>query len=194
MAQFESFVPDVEVSGAAVLSIVDAMGSHKTIAQKILTDAGIVGLKADGWYSQQAWLDAFRVIHDRVGESLLFTIGTRIPENALFPSDMDSLEKGLRSIDVAYHMNHRRDDRIMFDPATGEKADGIGNYGYEKKADRLIVMPCGNPYPCDFDRGIIEAMTRKFKPADSLFVRVTHDDTQPCRKQGADACTYRVEW
>ena len=82
----------------------------------------------------------------------------------------------------------------MFDPSSGDMLEGIGHYGYEKAGETSAVMTCGNPYPCDFDRGIIDAMARAFKPADSLFIKVRHDDTQPCRKNGADACTYRVQW
>lgn len=56
------------------------------------------------------------------------------------------------------------------------------------------MMTCDNPYPCDFDHGIISAMARRFQPKDSLVVHVEHMDSEPCRKQGADSCSYLVEW
>jgi hypothetical protein len=37
-------------------------------------------------------------------------------------------------------------------------------------------------------------MAKRFKPADSLFVEVTHDATHPCRKTGAGTCEYKVTW
>ncbi len=194
MAQFRTFAPDVEVKGDAMLSLLDGMGTYRTMAKQFLSDNDIVDLQAGRWYSQQAWLDAFRNIHDSVGPTLLFTIGTKIPHNAQFPKEIDDLEKALQAIDVAYHMNHRIAGKSMFDPATGRMLEGIGHYGYEKTGDRIITMTCRNPYPCDFDRGIIDAMAKMYKPAGSLFIKVKHDDERPCRKRGGDACTYRVEW
>lgn len=194
MAQFKAFAPDVEVAGAAVLSVLDGMGSYKSLALKLLSDVGIVNPRPGFWYPQQAWLDAFRKIHDSVGESVLFAIGTKIPSNAKFPREIDGIEKALASIDVAYHMNHRIDQTPLFDPATGTMLEGIGHYGYEKTDEKRVKMVCGNPYPCDLDQGIIDAMARSFKPSGSLFIKVKHDDDEPCRKKGADACTYWVTW
>ena len=55
-------------------------------------------------------------------------------------------------------------------------------------------MICKNPYPCDFDKGIIKAVAKKFKPKDSVNIIVEHDESAPCRKKGADSCTYLVSW
>ncbi|MBU1151685.1 hypothetical protein KJ632_02545, partial [Patescibacteria group bacterium] len=53
---------------------------------------------------------------------------------------------------------------------------------------------CDNPYPCDFDKGIIESMARMFKPQKSLQVSVTHDNSEECRKKGHSECCYTVNW
>ncbi len=82
----------------------------------------------------------------------------------------------------------------MFDPATGKIIEGIGPYGFEKISDTVIRMVCNNPYPSDFDRGIIDSMAQKFKPAGTAIVIVKLDDSQPTRKKGADSCTYTVKW
>ena len=79
----------------------------------------------------------------------------------------------------------------MFDPATGQKLSGIGNYGYTPvPRERRIISVCENPYPCDFDRGILTTLAAKFERAS----RVTHDDSAPCRKNGADSCKYIIAW
>ena len=179
MAQFKAFAPGVEVNGETVLSIVDGMGVFKNAAFKILSENGISDPKPGNFYSQQAWLNAFKQISATVGSNTLFSIGQKIPENAQFPPEINSIDKALAAIDVAYHMNHRG----------GE----IGNYNFEKTGDKSAKMICNNPYPCDFDRGIIEAMTKKFKPAGSM-VFVDHDDSQPCRKKEGESCTYIVKW
>jgi hypothetical protein len=55
-------------------------------------------------------------------------------------------------------------------------------------------MECKNPYPSEFDRGIITAMARKFKPRESLLVSVELDNAKPSRMKGADSCTYKIKW
>ncbi len=180
MAQFKAFAPGVEVSGLAVLSVVEWLGVFRDTALEILAENGIHDPKPGQWYSQQSWLDSFKTIAGSVGEASLFHIGEKIPETADWPPGIDSIEKALASIDVAYHLNHRG----------GE----IGSYEFQKIGDRSGKMVCCNPYPCGFDRGIVEAVATKFEPKGSLFVNVKHDDSQPCRQKGADCCTYLVYW
>ena len=180
MTQFRAFASDVEVNGDTVLSVVQGFGTFQERAHQILSQHNIVNPKPGQWYGQQDWLDAFRDISELLGGAALLGIGRKIPENAKWPPEIDSLEKALASIDVAYHMNHRG----------GE----IGYYRYEKTGAKSGKMICRNPYPCDFDRGIIDAVCRKFKPRGTAIVGVLHDDSQPCRKQGDDSCTYLISW
>lgn len=194
MTQFVAMAPDVEVNGETVLAVVDGMGLFKKKAIDILQNHGIARPTPGRWYSQQLWLDSFREISDTIGPMTLFAIGNKIPRNARFPHDIDTIEKALRSIDIAYHMNHRVAGKTLFDPVTGKTGEGIGHYDYEPTGPCKATMVCPNPYPCDFDRGIIDAMAQRFKPARCLFVNVKHDDAAPCRKKGAESCTYYVEW
>ena len=180
MAQFKAFASGVEVNGETVLSVVDGMGTFKASALRILAEHNIPNPQPGKWCPQQAWLDAFKEIAGKMGDTTLLAIGRKIPENAKWPPEIDALEKALASIDVAYHMNHRG----------GE----IGYYQFEKTGDKSGKMICNNPYPCDFDRGIVDAVARKFKPQDVALVNVKHDDSQPCRKKGADSCTYLITW
>ena len=179
MAQFYALAPGVEVNGAAVLSVVRGMVAFEDMALGILAAHGIVAPKEGEWYPQQAWLDAFREIAERIGGSTLKTIGRSIPNTALWPPDVDTIEKALASIDVAYHLNHRG----------GE----IGHYVLVETAPRSAKMVCGNPYPCQFDLGIIEATAKKFAPR-GVSPLVRHDDTQECRNTGGESCTYNISW
>lgn len=179
MTQFKAYSPDVEVNGQTVLSIVDGMGSFTMSANNILMQNGISDPKPGQWYLQQNWLNAFKEISDKLGPKTLLQIGKKIPENADFPPQIDDIEKALAAIDVAYHMNHRN----------GE----IGHYNYEKTGPNSARIVCNNPYPCEFDRGIIMAMAQRFAPQDS-HVKVEHDGSQPCRVNGAETCTYLITW
>lgn len=180
MAQFKAFASGVSVNGETVLSVVAGMGGFKAQALKILASHGIDDPQPGKWYPQQAWLDSFKEISESIGGKVLFEIGKKIPENAQWPPEVDSIEKALPSIDVAYHMNHKGGD--------------IGNYSFKQNDEKNGVMVCKNPYPCEFDRGIVTSVARKFKPAASPFVTVKHDDTAPCRAKGGDSCTYQISW
>jgi hypothetical protein len=180
MAQFVGFSRSAEVNGETVYAIVDGMGAFKSKALEVLAKNGIHDPKPGAWFAQQNWLDAFRAISESLGKNTLNVIGKKIPQNANFPPDIDTIEKALQAIDAAYHMNHRN----------GE----IGKYQFASTGPKSAKMVCRNPYPCAFDRGIIEAMSQRFKPKTSISVSVKHDDSCPCREKGGDSCTYLVEW
>jgi len=180
MTQFKSFSSQVEVNGETVFSIVDGMGNFKEKALDILEKNGITNPKPNIWYSQQNWLNAFKEISEKLGRGTLFSIGQKIPENAKFPATIDSFEKALESINVAYKMNHRG----------GE----IGYYKYVGSiGTKEAKMICENPYPCDFDMGLIDAMAKRFKPENAISVSVRHGNGS-CRKKGDNLCEYIVYW
>ncbi len=177
MVQFVAFDSHVEVSGAAILSYVAALG--ETILP-VLAKYGITHPHANGWYPQQAWLDAFRdIAYGDFNTTLdLVAIGMKIPESAVWPPAVQTLEDALFSIDVAYHINHRHGK--------------IGCYRAMAVDDRHIEMFCENPYPCDFDFGIIYGTAKLY--AISQGYSVEHDNTAPCRKKGGEYCIYHVQW
>jgi hypothetical protein len=179
MPEFVALSPNVEVLGQTVLSVVDGMGAFRSLALEILRRHGVDNPKPESWYRQQPWLDSFKEIYERVGKSTLNLIGRKIPENAKFPAEIDTIDKALASIDVAYHMNHRG----------GE----IGHYEFSKLAPSRAKLVCANPYPCEFDSGLILSVARRFPPAGRT-PSVTHDETQPCRRKGGASCTYVVSW
>lgn len=190
MAEFVAIEKGILVNGPTIMSLVNGMGKFKEMGQEILEDSGIEDVKEDGWYSQQAWLDAFKDIADEIGESTLFNIGKAILENAQFPPEIDDIHKGLSAIDVAYHMNHKKGDNVMFNPQTGEMLEGIGHYKYEKVDDKKAKLVCDTPYPCEFDRGIVTSMARKFEP----MAEAVLDTSVKNKKDGEDISTYIVTW
>ncbi len=169
----------VEVTGETVLSIVKGMMFGEDRAQRVLAAHGIRDPQPGIWYRQQDWLDAFQEIAQTLGPNTLFSIGQKIPEQAKFPPSIDTLEKGLAAIDVAYQMNHR--------------GGPIGSYRFVPAGERRALIICDNPYPSDFDRGIITAMANRMKPAGS-FVSVALDPERPTRKSGGETCTFVITW
>ncbi|MBD0254099.1 MAG: hypothetical protein ICV83_00145 [Cytophagales bacterium] len=184
MPSFVAFSDQVEVTDKAVSAIVDGVPErYKEIMHGILVQHGIDLKNRQEWYQQQHWLDAFREIAENIGPSTLFGIGKAIPGNAILPFQPVppyALREALESIDRAYQFNHRG----------GE----IGYYRLTAFAPGRAVMECRNPYPSDFDRGIITAMARTFMPLGSRHLEVQLDATHPTRLAGADACTYLITW
>ena len=169
MAEFKAFNNQVEVNGQTILSVLAGMRGFETSAKLILSKNGIDNPEPNNWYSQQAWLNAFKEISEQIGERTLTSIGQMIPEKAEWPPNVNSLETAFASIDVAYHMNHRLNGVTLFNPETGIMLEGIGHYNYQKTGDREITMTCENPYPCAFDKGIIKSVATKFQPAGTKF-------------------------
>jgi hypothetical protein len=189
---------DLQVLGAAVNNIVENFWAFPLLAGDILSSVGIGAVDAVGtfrldkgaWYSMGAYLRAYSRIERELGPTFLYKAGLAIPRNAIFPKEVHDLESGLRSIDVAYHMNHARHGEPLFDARTGAMSEGIGHYHVQRAGDCLLQVVCENPYPCDFDRGIVEAMTKRFEPS----ARIFHATRPACRNAGGASCTFHVEW
>lgn len=178
MTQYDAFERGVEVNGKTVLSVVEGVPSaFEEKALRILAENGIENPDPESWYPQQAWLDAFAEIDERIGESTLNQIGKSIPDNAEWPAEVDSVTGGLESINEAYQMNHR--------------GGGIGHYEAEIIDDTTVHVECRNPYACAFDKGIVKATAKEFVDSGVPTVSEIGDE---CRADGGDACLYEVSW
>ena len=191
--------PGIEVFGGFVDSVVEAFKLFPSVALKRLANSGIgttnsrgeIIIDRQGWYPLEKWLAAYDDIANTVGPRAIFQIGQQIPKNAVLPPTVTDIHSSIVAVDIGYHMNHRKNGRIMFDPATGLKTKGLGSYGYRPVPnERRIISICENPYPCDFDRGVLGAFATRFE----RLARVQHDDRAPCRKNGAESCTYVIAW
>lgn len=193
MGEYKAFNVAVEVNGQTILSVVKGMPGYESTALKILNEKGISDIKDDSWYPQQAWLDAFKEIAEKIGTSTLRSIGTKIIESAQFPPNVNSVETALASIDIAYHMNHRAMGTVLFNPETGAMLEGIGHYTFSKKSDNEFVMSCENPYPCDFDKGLLKGVVEKFMlPGQKA--EYLENVKSGCRTtSGSTKCTYLIK-
>lgn len=196
MVQFKAFDSRVEVNGESILSVVSGLGGKRkgvlnfsSAAYRILEENGIPDPKPGTWYPQQNWLNAFRHISEKTGSSTLRMIGRSIPENARWIQVSSSMEEALRSIDIAYHINHRIEGKILYSPSTGQMREGIGHYKYEPgEGEGEHKLVCDTPYPCSFDIGIIEATAEKF--SGSVFVK---HESDKCRRNPEErSCLYII--
>jgi hypothetical protein len=188
----------IEVSGESLGAIMEGFKKYPTIASKYLAKFGLtsadsrqLALDRTKWYPLRDWLSVHDGIAEEVGHNSLYSIGKNVPENAVFPPHIKDIYSAIESIDVAYHLNHRKDGVVMCNLETGMMLDGIGHYQVTRVAnENKIICVCDDPYPCDFDRGIISAMANRFERQ----ARTVHDSEAPCRKKGGESCTYIVWW
>lgn len=173
---------EVEINGQTILATIEGVSrfseTYRKRVHEALAEHGVDDPSPGEWYPQQAWLDAFDVLVEELEPHLLDRIGEQIPETADWPTGIDSVEEGLRSINEAYHRNHRG----------GE----IGHYRVTEIGEQTASLTCKNPYPCPFDRGIIRAVTREFAPVERfVFIEEVGSD---CRRENGEACRYTVHW
>jgi serine/threonine protein kinase len=184
--------PGIDVCGDIVNAILDGFGSFRSVAWKYVVSLGLDDhgvIEKDAWVPQAAWLDVYNAMIEEVGAGMIFNIGQNVPaRTARWPPAAD-IDVGLRSLDVAFHMNHRKGGKPMFDAATGALAEGIGHYAYARVGEKRATMVCDNPYPCELDHGILTAVARRFES----LARVEHAPLG-CRTLGAPSCTYFIVW
>ena len=180
MAKFEAFDPDVEVRGRVLTSVLSGMGVLQKKAHEILMMHGVDNPQPDSWYSQQAWLDCFETIEKSLGTKVLFDIGAKIYESAQWPEGINNIQSALCSINKAYQLNHRG----------GE----IGFYKCQVLDENRIQMTCRNPYPCEFDHGLITSVANRFRPEGVFMVEVQHEVPEKCRKNLCKECIFLVAW
>jgi hypothetical protein len=69
--------------------------------------------------------------------------------------------------------------------------EGIGHMiATPVENEQRMVVVCEDPYTCDFSRGIVGGLANRF----DIGAKTSHDNNSPCRKKGADSCTYIVWW
>lgn len=194
MAEYKVFEDNIEALGGGVMAfLTDAAG--KTYRENILKKHGIYPPDPEAWYDLQSFLNAFKELGDSIGGMTLFQIGKLVTEKAPFPP-MKELEEALHSINVAYHMNHRKEGKPMFNPETGQMLSGIGEYKilkYDVDLKRAMIWS-NSPYPSKFEEGIITQVARMFKPESSMRIAVKLDETKETRKSGAESNTYLISW
>lgn len=194
MTQFIAQTDGVEVNGETVVAVLDGMGNFREKGREILAWNGILAPEAGRWYKMQALLDSLKQIAGSFRPITLTSIGRKLPDLIRFPLGIQDVQQALLSLDVTYHLNHRRDGKILYDNTARKVLDGIGHYYYKHTGPSSAVIVCTSPYPCDYDRGLIDATALRFRPNGVGDIHVTHEANEHCRKNGDDFCTFKVEW
>ncbi|MFP8954699.1 4-vinyl reductase [Natrialbaceae archaeon A-arb3/5] len=177
---FDGELDGSEVIGRSPQSYIAAGDSVSSFVGKQVTSKlaayGLEEIEDDEWYSLKIPLAMLYDMRDEYGGVRMRNMGRNVPEHVEFPPELTEVENALRGINQAYTQNHRGTD--------------IGFYEFEQEGPTEGVMICENPYPCEFDKGLIKGVAKKF--ADS---RVTVEEVgDQCRAEGGQRCEYRVDW
>jgi hypothetical protein len=193
-------VLNIEVSGMAMSSFIKAFRLFPGVLTKYLIKYGIsrdeqsASIEPGAWYPLSGWIALTKAVEREVGPNSLFAVGQNVPGLAAYTPELQdqlsTIEGAMRVLDVGYHMNHRKNGVRMFNPANGQMLEGIGHYGVQRtEGQRHAMAIFDNPYPCDFDRGILTAAVKISEPR----AKVTHSGTS-CRKRYDPCCTYAITW
>ena len=179
MALLTTTASGVEVRGEIVLAMVEGMRGFRKRYRHLLAEHGLDDPQPDCWYSQDELLDIFETLSADVGPLAISDMGARVANDAKFPAEIDSAEEALTHLNAFLRSGHR--------------GANLGSYVFEKTGEDSGTIVCNTPYPCDFDRGLIEAVALRFRPQGSWNATVRHEEAA-CSKRGGDSCTYVVQW
>ncbi len=188
-------IEGVEVRGEVIIGFKKALESLYGNPSQYLSKYGILNPEVNKWYPLKALIDMFSEFEKRKLNSILQKIGSITAEEAVWPKDIQTFKDALNSINHAYHINHRRKNKELYDYTNNAIIEGgIGHDILEVNEEtKTAIYTCGSFYPCDFDLGMAKAVLRKFK-GNITFISIKHDDTKPCRKNGGDTCQYNIKW
>lgn len=173
-----------------LIEIVKATVDKVALADQLIEKRLGKNASQDAWYDAPEYIALLHEVEQFLGAHTMFSVGKKIPEIAYWPAHINTVQAALASIDIAYHMNHRISGRLMFDATTSTMSEGIGHYAFRLDGKRRGIMCCDNPYPSNFDRGIITGTARRIRPN----AEVCQDDSQPSRLHGGQACTFIITW
>jgi hypothetical protein len=182
MAQFQVFTSNSEVSGKMVSAVLKAVPGQEAKIRSMFAQNNIENPEDGKWYAMQDYLNAFQEIFKTFGPSVLFSIGKFLPKNGSFSTPQNSLANAINQMDTFYHEWHRGGEVGHY---------RLVSYSNERKEAKI---ECKNPYPCYFDRGILTAISKEYKPDGASLINVELDSSRPNRLAGSDVSYYNIVW
>lgn len=162
------------VNGYTILALTGGLYLLKKLATNVLKHHDIKEITYNDWYPMRPWITALNELSDYLGPDIIYQFGQSVPYKALWPQDVDGVHNALRSINKAYHLNHRGKD--------------VGNYEYTELEPNAGKITCESPYPIYFHKGLIQSTIQKYRSNSSGPVNIVISETD------ADDTTLIVEW
>lgn len=176
--RYRSFDPNATINGESIRSVLAAFQLPQ-LGRELLERHGLPAAPLAGhWYPMQAWLDVLTELEERYGSQTVYQAGLQVVDNSVWPPDLTDLRTALDALHTAYTANVH--------------GQNIGYYRVEAAGPQQLRVLCFTPNPPDFECGIITGLARRFKPADTVRLRVDKEETAP--DAPVHLKQFRVSW
>ena len=182
MAEYKVSSPSLEMIGGMIVAIWTAFPENfQKLIKGILSKHGVADISPQEWYLLQPVLDAIKEIEEKFGHHILTQVGEEAAMKAPMPPEIRTFEACLSALNVTVQKIHRGGSPGGYQ-VEEEKGQGFTRYR----------VTASTPFPCSITRGYLESFARRFAPVGVKDIVVTHDENLPCRRNGADTCTYVI--
>jgi hypothetical protein len=182
MAQFVCFYPNATVSGRVVNMLLKIAPLQHAPVYETLQRHGLQNPHEEQWYSLQNYLNAYRELSRQLGSYFLLNAGKQFFSFIRLGAEIQTLPDAVKALNEWYKDQHR-----------GEQLEYFQVQGVFPERCEIQVL-CQNPYPCYFDRGLLLALTKKYRPEQAKFFNVELHPNKPNRLMGSDESTYIISW
>lgn len=169
---------DIEVTGTVIGAVTKGIEQlpveTREPAQAILQTHNLEAADSEDWYPLADFVAAIDEVHELVDEQAVHALGQRIARAVTFPADADDVPPALDALDDVFGAQHR--------------GGNAGGYSFRQIGAEDGRIECQTPYPCAFDRGVVEGAA--VAHADG-FVCVS--EVGACQSDDS-RCTYDVSW
>lgn len=173
--------PNVEVIGAAMLSILENLRVEET--RPLLEKYNLTAIEPQQWYPAQRWLSAMNEMASAPDVTSNFVaIGMEVAENVILPPELENatLPQILGRWNDIYQMQHRGGD--------------IGHVAVEAVDDQQFRTIHRHIYPDDMVYGLAYGWCRRFLPPGTPFA-VQYEELDNRMDQGNnDQTVVLVTW
>jgi len=146
-AAFIEAYPNAEIRGGMIVAIQQALGAA---AAPYFARAGFVDVSPNGWYSLTNYLQVLYEIFEHEPNVMqnMVSLGMSTAEHAILPPEIDTLEKGLKALEMGWSMNTR-----SAKPAI---------WSVQPIDDHNFICVNTSPFPIDQEYGVVYGFARRF--------------------------------
>lgn len=140
---------NLKVDGSIVNNIIQGSLLYDSSLAKTLNEFELHKMNPNKWYPIHRIEEIFSYFEEHYNDELFSYIGQWVPVNCQFPDNIDTFEKSLLNLNVAYHLNHSH--------------ASAGYYEVFKDGPNEYTVICNTPfYPYAFNYGIIKGLALKY--------------------------------
>jgi hypothetical protein len=173
-----SIDPQTQVSGDFMLALVECTKKDKIAA--ILAMTQLNAIDSDRWYPAKLLAEILTEISLARGGALdLTSIGMKVPDTIIMPSEIQGIGEALRRWNEVYRQNFRFGD--------------VGWYEVSSLNANHMRVTDYTPWPRDLSFGMLQGLARRYVRANERF-EIHNDLLRPVTNIPADQNAFHVTW